>query len=298
MIPGYHTSALVEHDLATAGSVLRRIGFGAVAVRLNLARLDPLADQATRVWQVAVLESGIRGLDLVLDADGPFLVDPWRAEPPDLVDRTAESERQREYLFAAVELAAELGGGLITFSSGRMSSELGLQGSLDRLAELVERLATAASNHNVRVAMRPRTGHLVDTIGGYERLLEWVGRGSGLQLAADIGVMVAGGEMPIVDLLGRLGDRLGCVYLSDLRIAEGGGEPSLGSGHVSVRRVVSGLASEFFGAGSDDLGFGGPVVLEPKLGQGLDPIGAAALFEQVFRVGGQALGERGLGPQW
>ena len=70
MVPGYHTAALAEHDLATAGSMLRRIGFQALGVRLSLARLDPLADQAIRTLQVSVLESGLRGMRLVLDADG------------------------------------------------------------------------------------------------------------------------------------------------------------------------------------------------------------------------------------
>lgn len=298
MIPGYHTSAFVEHDLATAGSVLRRIGFGAVAIRLSLGRLDPLADHSTRVWQVGMLQSGIRGLDFVLDADGAFLVDPWLMEPPSLVERSAESDRQLEYLISAIELAGELGGGQVTFASGRMSQELGLQGSLDRLAEVVQRVTASASKHGVRVSIRPRTGHLVDTIGGYERLLEWVGSGCSLKLAADVGVMVVGGEMPILDLLGRVGDRLGCVYLSDMKITEGSGEPMLGSGHVSVRRVVAGLAGLKGLTGSGISSFDGPVLLEPVVGQGMDPGAAATLFEQVFRVGGQLAGEREKGTKW
>lgn len=277
MIPGYHANSMVEFDLATAGSVLRRIGYGAVAVRTSLAKLDPLADEATRVWQVGMLESGVRELRLVIDADGAYLVDPWELEPPGLIGDSAENVRHAEYLRAAVELAGELGGGLVTFSVGRVPEGEGVQGALDRLGEVIERVGAVAAGCGVEICVRPRAGHLVDSIGSFERLLEWVGGASEVKFAADIGVMVSGGEMPILDLLGRLGTRLGCVYLSELKgspeRAERSGEPSLGLGHVSVRRVVSGLVVA---------GFKGPVVLEPAVGCGLDPRGASSLFEQVF----------------
>lgn len=273
MIPGYHANAMAEFDLATAGSVLRRIGYGAVAVRTSLAKLDPLADQATRVWQVGMLESGIRDLHLVIDADGAFLVDPWTSEPPGLVGSAAENMRHAEYLVAAVELAGELGGGLVTFSVGRVSESGELQGALDQLGEVIERLRCVATGCNVEICVRPRTGHLVDSVGSFERLLEWVGGADEVKFAADVGVMVSGGEMPILDLLGRLGSRLGCVYLSELRGSAGGGEPSLGLGHVSVRRVVQGLEAAKFA---------GPVILEPGMGAGADPRSAKTFFEQVF----------------
>ena len=279
MVPGYHTAALAEHDLATAGSMLRRIGFQALGVRLSLARLDPLADQAIRTLQVSVLESGLRGMRLVLDADGPFLVDPWRADYVGIVEGTAESERLGEYVIAAIELAGEIsgerGGGVVTFSVGRPPEGIGIQESLDRLASVVSRVVQAATSAGVDVALRPRTGHLVDSVAGYERLLEWIGSGSRLRFAADVGVMVAGGEMPILDMLDRLRGRLACVYLSDLRPSDQiSKEPLIGNGSVSVRRVVEGVVAAAFAV---------PVVLEPVGAHSHEPKLVEELFEQVFR---------------
>lgn len=275
MIPGFHANSMIEHDLATAGSVLRRIGFGAIAVRTSLAKLDPLADESTRNWQIELLASGARDLSLIIDADGRFLVDPWVEVPPCLADRSSESDRHAEYIAASIDLVGEMGGGLVSFSTGRKGEELDLQSSLDRLAEVVRRLSEVAQASGISIAIRPRAGHLVDSVGSFERLLKWVDA-ENVKFAADISVMVAGGEMPILDLLNRLGSRLGCVYLSDLKAVVGHLEPVLGSGHVSVGRVVTGLQSG---------GFAGPIILEPSVGEGLCPQSAETFFQQVFRQG-------------
>lgn len=311
MKPGYHTSALSEHDLGTACALLRQLGFRSQAVRLSLSRLDPLAEPEVRQLQLAPLVDACRESMLVIDADGPYLIDPWSAAPIGLSGCGPEQERRIEYLIATIEMAAEIGSPLVTFSVGPdsvdgvaagvegESGEGRVQRSLDRLADVVLQLVDRAETCGVRLAIRPRCGHFVDSLGRFERLVQWMGGNPLVQLAADVGAMVVGGEMPVADLLGRVQQRLACVYFSELHLAdqqaisrryalgattrvlevEGEGEAAefeaawIGPGHVSALRVAQGLES---------LGYHGPVVLEPIDSGGNDPGLARLLYEWVF----------------
>jgi sugar phosphate isomerase/epimerase len=271
MVPGFHSIALEEHDLATAGAMLRQIGYAAIAVRLSLSRLDPLADTEVRQVQLAMAANGCRQLQLVVDADGPYLIDPWEAEPTSLLEATPACQRRQEYLAAAVEMVAELGGGLVTFSTGPLPSDLDTQVALDRLAVIVLELGELAERVGVRLGLRPRQGHFIDSIGRFERLLRWTNESPLVQLAADVGTMVAGGEMPIVDLLARVGDRLACVYLADARTVVGG-EPLIGQGSVSAARVAAGLR---------EVDFAGAVIVEPAA-SGISPQQVSEYHRAIF----------------
>jgi hypothetical protein len=282
MLAGFHTNAFTEHDLATVGALLRQFGCGAVAVSLSLARLDPMAEESVRTMQVGLLATGARQMQIVLDADGPFLIDPWNPDPPGLIDRgdsdsaRVEVTRREEYLRSTIDLAGEIGGKLVSFSVGRQPAGDDIQSAMDRLSAIIDRLSARARQAGVKIAIRPRFGHLVDSVGRFERLMEWLGNDGTVVCAADVGVMVAGGEMPVVDLLGRLGDRLGCVYLSDVRPCEQRTADALiGQGQVSAARVVSGLASR---------DYAGPIILEPSGQIRLLPATGRNMFRQVFGI--------------
>ena len=270
MISGYHTTALTEHDLATAGALLRQLGFGTMAVRLSLSRLDPLADGDVLRQQLTILATGLRDLRLVVDADGPYLIDPWDPQVPALMDQEDEAGRRRlDYLLSTIDMVEQLGGGLVTFAVGRQPAEMETERALDALTEALLELGDRAESQGVLLGVRPRQGHFVDSVGRFERLVRWAGESPVVQLAADVGSMVTGGEMPVVDLLGRVGDRLAGVYLSEARLV--GGEPLIGSGSVSATRVVAGLRAERFA---------GPVIVEPAVASG--PEEAGRFYKAVF----------------
>lgn len=272
MLAGLHTAALHEHDLATAAAVVRRCGCAALAMRLSLARLDPLAGAQLRSGQLELAATGRRGLRLVVDADGPYLLDPWRGEVGALLDRGEEGQRRSEYLAAAVQMVAELGGGAVTFSVGPLPPSMAVDAALERLAAAVLEIAERGRVAGVDVAVRPRLGHFVDSIGRFERLVQWADGSPLVRLAADVGSMVAGGEMPVVDLLGRVGERLAVVYLSDVRLPTAG-EPLIGQGSVSAARVAAGLRQQRFA---------GPVIVEPAEGAQVTPGELGEVYAAVF----------------
>ena len=281
MIAGFHTTALGEHDLATAATVLRQIGFGAIAVRLSRARLDPFAGRDDLATQIEWLRRAVEDMEVVIDADGPFVMDPWSAEVGDLMEDGAGRERRIACLLGAIDIAARSGGRLVTFATGALSRSIDVQTGMDRLAEAILRLAVAAEPAGVKLAIRPRLDHFVDSVGRFERLVEWIGDRAELRLAADVGTMVAGGEMPVVDLLVR-SPRVACVYLSETRLCRSGRsgtEALIGGGHVAAERVVAGLAES---------GFRGPILVEPARSEAVDPHAAAALYQQIFgSIGGR-----------
>lgn len=295
MIAGFHTTALHEHDWGTARALLRQIGYVAVGVRLSRARLDPLAEPGEREEQIERLSkafpaegSGDRGSgnkkagggEWIIDADGRYLIDPWSPCIGDLMAPGAARERRLECLKGAIGIAARIGGRLVTFASGRLPPAMDAEQGLERLREAVLELAPLAERASVTLAIRPRPDHFVDSVGRFERLTEWLADRADLQLAADVGTMVAGGEMPIVDLLVR-SRRLACVYLSDVRWVAGGSsaaEALIGSSQVAAERVVEGLAEH---------GFRGPTLVEPAHAELVDPSLAAAFYERIFgRVAG------------
>lgn len=280
MIAGFHTTALGEHDLATAATVLRQIGFGVIAVRLSRARLDPLGRADDLAMQIELLRRTVQEVEVVIDADAPFLIDAWSPEIGDLMQEGPERERRIACLRGAIDVAARSSGKLVTFATGSLSRSIDVQTGLDRLAEAILRLAAVAKPAGVTLAVRPRLDHFVDSVGRFERLVEWIGDRADLRLAADVGTMVAGGEMPVVDLLVR-SPRLACVYLSETRLCRSGRagvEALIGGGHVAAERVVAGLAESRFR---------GPILVEPARSEAVDPHAAAALYQQIFgSIGG------------
>lgn len=290
MIAGFHTTALNEHDWGTAGALLGQIGYAAIGVRLSRARLDPLAEASQREAQIELLSKSVQNAavgagaggdaEWIIDADGRYLIDPWSACIGDLMVEGPQRERRLGCLKGAIEIAARIGGRLVTFASGSIPASMDTQRGLDRLTEAVLEISPLAERVGVTLAIRPRPDHFVDSVGRFERLIEWLAGRADLQLAADVGTMVAGGEMPIVDLLVR-SRRLACVYLSDVRWIAGGNSAAdalIGSSQVAADRVVDGLVEH---------GFRGPMLVEPSHADNVDPTMAAAFYERIFgRVAG------------
>jgi sugar phosphate isomerase/epimerase len=274
MLPGFHTVSLSEHDLATAGAVLRAVGFRVMGVRLSLSRLDPLAEPDLRTQQLSLLQVGRQGMGLVLDADGPYMVDPWERRPPGVLGEGAEHARRIEYLTAGLDVLGEMGGGWFVFSVGSLPDGWETQTGLDRLSELIAVLCRQARENEIKICLRPRLGDFIDSVGRFERLQEWLGERCELFLAADIKTMMNGGEMPVCDVLVRLGTRLGCVLVPDVLLGREGGEVMVEGGSVSASRVVAGLS---------ECGFAGPVVIEAAPQEFVGPWEVREIFTQVFQ---------------
>ncbi len=273
---GFHTAGLLLHDEPTAIEELSRIGYSAVTLRPRRGHLDPdsrhLGDWIDRV-RGAAERCGVR---LVLDADGRFMHDPRVDRGPSLAAANRdEAEGAVRWLETIVDVADRLRATAVTFATGAAPSPLTLtsdEQTLERLAAQIRLLAAAAEGRTT-LAIRPASGQAVATVAQYERLLQWLDADPVPGLAADIGEMITGGELPIADRLARNTRSLACVYLCD----RGGGVPGdrrFGHGDVALGRVTRSLQS---------MGFAGPVILrvEGHSEWGLES--AAEAFGQISR---------------
>ena len=254
MIPGYHTAGLLQHDVSDAVGELAHLGYGCVAIRPHPGTLNPrspfFGEHMLRLAD-AISRADIQS---VIDVDGLFLHDPMTARGPSLV---AVDEHEciaaRRWIEQWVGIAAELGSKLITFSSG-IGDRSGFDSdeqTLERLAITLNGLMEHTRDKQVRLALRPRSGDAIATVAQFERLAQWLAEPECLLLAADIGEMLIGGELPVSDRLGRNPDALACVYLCDRR-AGVAADQRIGQGDVALGRIVRSLA---------DQGFRGPAIV-------------------------------------
>lgn len=254
MIPGYHTAGLLLHDMGVAVHELAHLGYGCIAIRPHAASLNPRTPGfGQQVLQLADAISRVQ-IKSVLDIDASFMHHPFRQRGPSLVAaEDSEFEAARGWIEQWIEVADELGSELITFASGRVdpSDHLRDEEILERLATQLGRLIDQTQRHRVRLALRPRSGDAIATVAQFERLGQWLGEAENLLLAADIGEMLIGGELPLADRLARNRDALACVYLCDRRAGHEG-DQRIGHGDVALSRILRSLA---------DHGFAGPAIV-------------------------------------
>jgi sugar phosphate isomerase/epimerase len=254
MIPGYHTAGLLLHDVCDAVGELAHLGYGCVAIRPHPSTLNPqtpgFGEQMLRLAD-AISRAHIQS---VLDIDAPFMHDPMTPRGPSLVAiDDSQCNAARQWIEQWVGIADELGSKLITFSSG-IGDRTGFDSdeqTLERLAVTLNGLMEHTKDKQVRLALRPRSGDAIATVAQFERLGQWLAKPARLSLAADIGEMLIGGELPVSDRMARNLDALACVYLCDRR-AGIAGDQRIGQGDVAVGRILRSLA---------DHGFQGPAIV-------------------------------------
>jgi sugar phosphate isomerase/epimerase len=264
MISGYHTAGLLLHDICVAVDELAHIGYGCVAIRPHGGTFNPRSPGFSQ--QILRLADAISRAEIksVLDIDAPFLHDPLAAVGPSLVAADDdECDAARRWIEQWVDVAIELGSDLITFCSG-IADQSGFEKdeqNLERLAGQLNRLTEQTIDRNVRLAVRPKHGNAIATVAQFERLGQWLADPANLFLAADVGEMLMGHELPVVDRLARNHDVLACVYLCDRRAGQVG-DQQIGHGDVALGRILHSLAlQEYQGAaivrveGYSELGF-------------------------------------------
>ena len=248
MIVGYHAAGLLYHDPVFAVRELANIGYASVAIRPHGASLNPdspnFGQQVLRLGD-AIAKAAVR---CVLDLDSPYLPDPRNARGPSLVStEAADADAAQQWIATWIEVSDELGAELITFSSGSWgkSEEERDERMLERLSTQLRSLSDKASRKGVRLALHPRSGDAVATVAQFERLGQWLDDDGALLLAADIGEMLTGGELPLADRLARNFDQLACVYLCDRR-AGASGDQRIGQGDVALGRILQSLGGHSF----------------------------------------------------
>lgn len=252
MLLGYNTNGLAHHDPLDAIELLAEIGYRSVALTIDHSLLNPLAtgfdEQCLRVRQA--LER--HGLGSVIETGARFLLDPRTPYEPTLMtaDRAART-RRIDFLRRAVDIAATLGTGVVSFWSGTLRDPATVDEGLERLAEALRPVIASAASQFVTLSLEPRPGMFIDTTARYERLLQWLGDPKP-QLTLDVGHLYGQGELPIADYINRFRNRIANVHIADMR-APGHEHLMFGEGEMDFLPILAALGRS---------GYGGPVIVE------------------------------------
>ncbi|MCI0352018.1 MAG: sugar phosphate isomerase/epimerase [Acidobacteriales bacterium] len=218
MLLGYNTNGFAHHRLDDALEILAELGCQSVAITLDYHVLNPFQPDLTlRLEQTQFLLEELK-LASVIETGARFLLDPRRKHQPTLLSpRPEERQRRWDFLARAVDIAAQLGSGVVSFWSGATLEEDAKEEELwARLVEGCQRLAEYASFRNVRLAFEPEPGMFIDTMPRFTRLHALV-QAPVFGLTLDLGHLHCQGETPMGPHIVQWKDWLWNVHLEDMK---------------------------------------------------------------------------------
>ena len=260
MIAGYNTNGFAHHRLEDALTILAELGYGSVALTLDVHALDPfgddLAGEVRRVRQTLQRH----GLRCVIETGSRFLLDPRRKHQPTLMDPTDEGQACRlDFLRRAIDIATDLDADAVSFWSGTNEPEAlatdafspsvanASGSSFQRLRDGCLRLCDHAERRQVRLAFEPEPGMFIDTMPRYRALFDAVAHPL-FGLTLDIGHLVCMGEVPTAPHVLAWRDRLWNVHLEDMRPGVHD-HLAFGEGATDFAEVFAGLHAANYAGG-------------------------------------------------
>ncbi|AUI63917.1 EboA domain-containing protein [Amycolatopsis sp. BJA-103] len=210
---GYGTNGFSNHRLDDALAVIADLGYTGVALTLDHDHLDPFADDLAR--QVDHVASRLSALGLnrvVIETGARYLLDPWRKHSPTLL--SDDPALRIDFLAKALQIAGDLGADCVSFWSGVSTMDNGVAWS--RLREGVAAVLEHAARLNVRLAMEPEPGHLVQHLGQVLDLRKELGEPELFGVTLDVGHCVAVEPVDAAECVRLAGPLLWNVQLDDM----------------------------------------------------------------------------------
>jgi len=244
---GYNTNGLAHHRPLDAIELLAEIGYEGVAVTPDVGPLDPLAPDAACVRELHARADDL-GLELSIETGARFLLDPRRKHYPTLLEAESEQRQRRvDFLLRSVDLAVELGCGVVSLWSGAAPDGSVTGGPMetdelwDRLCSGLRTVLERGRDEGVQIAFEPEPGMFVERPAGYLELLDRLGTdGDELGLCLDVGHLLCTGDLPVGKLVRELAPRLVHVHLDDIR--DGIHEHRMfGEGSLDLRETLNAL---------------------------------------------------------
>ncbi len=247
MFLGYNTNGFAHHRLEDAIEIIAELGYGGVALTLDVHHLNPFApDLLGRTAAVRTRLERYR-LACALETGARFLLDSRRKHQPTLIspnpaDRAARLEwLQQDCVWIARELGA-----VVSYWSGTATDDAPLSKLMNRLVEGCKRLADHAAEKGVRLAFEPEPGMFIDTMDKFAELHAKVNHPA-FGLTVDVGHLVCNGELPVSKHLVEWKHVLWNVHIEDMR-AGVHDHVMFGEGEVDFADVFAGLrAAEYAG---------------------------------------------------
>ncbi len=209
----YNTNGAANHRLDDALLLIADSGYDGVALTLDIHHLDPFSDDFPA--RRRKLASRLRELKLgcVVETGARFLLDPRAKHEPTLVTASADGRARRiEFLFRALEVAADTGADAMSFWAGVPKRGVGMAEARDWLHSGAEKVARRAEQLGTVAALEPEPGMLVETAA------EWAAMDiPGLRLALDTGHCLVTGDIGPADAVRQYAARLGTVSIEDMK---------------------------------------------------------------------------------
>ena len=248
MFLGYNTNGFAHHRLEDAIDILAELGYGGVALTLDVHHLDPFApDLPVRVADLAARLSRNR-MRCVVETGARFLLDARRKHQPTLLSPTPEERAVRlDFLKRGVDIAADLNADCVSMWSGAAVDNAPGGVHMVRLEDRGERLAEFAVERNVRLAFEPEPGMFIDTMDKFADLYRRLSHPA-LGLTLDIGHLVCNGELPVSKYLTEWKHALWNVHIEDMR-AGVHDHLMFGEGEVDFADAFAGLREAEYAGG-------------------------------------------------
>ena len=211
---GYNTNGFSFHRLHDVFDILAELGYGAVALTLDVHHLDPLRVTRSEIRSCARQLDGL-GLRVAIETGARFVLDPRVKHWPTLLEESAaERGRREDFLLRCHEIGTELGADLVSFWSGVCPEEVSRERALDRLCAFLERFESRTRGSGPGACLEPEPGMLISSMSDWNDLRARLGP-SALRLALDIGHVYVTEEVPAETILESHADCLGQVTLDD-----------------------------------------------------------------------------------
>jgi L-ribulose-5-phosphate 3-epimerase len=245
---GYNTNGLAHHDLFDAVALLADIGYRSVAITIDHTALPPYASfgqQRLRRLRRMLEQSGMRS---VIETGARFLLDPRAKHEPTLISSDPVGRARRlDFYKYAIDCAAELGSDCVSLWSGVPRNEVGRQQAVAWLVDGLRQVLDYAVARKVTIGFEPEPGMLVESMQGYEELLERIDSDQ-LRLTLDIGHLHCQGEGPIPEVICRWFAHLVNIHIEDMR-AGVHEHLMFGEGQIDFPPVLRALAAAGYQGG-------------------------------------------------
>jgi len=245
MLLGYNTNRLSD-----AIRLLADEGYESVAVTLDAAALDPYDDPAVLSRQVVATRDLLDSLGLgrVVETGARYLLNPRLKHDPTLMDPDPVRRALRvDFLKRAIDMAAALDSGIVSFWSGILRDGATEDQAMDRLAAALRPVVEHAEAKGVRLAFEPEPGMFIDTFDRFARLDERI-KHPLFDLTVDVGHVHCIERGPIADHIRRWGPRIANVHIEDM--VEGVHDHLMfGEGTMDFPPILAALREVGYGGG-------------------------------------------------
>lgn len=236
---GYNTNGFAHHRLDHALEIISELGYGAVALTLDVHHLPPFESGPAEIRTYRRLLDSL-DLAVVVETGARYVLDSRRKHRPNLLEADAAGRARRlEFLVRCAEIAEELGSDTISAWSGALPPETAAEHARGFLLEGVEQLCRRLEPLGIRVAFEPEPGMLVETLADWSALRAAIDSPL-LGLTLDVGHVPCTEPISPAEAIREHAAELFHVHLDDCRagIHE---HLQVGEGELDWRAIASAL---------------------------------------------------------